>query len=576
MKGKIAFALSAALLIALLSGPGSTGAATGSITHNYGHVTLSGGFTAGHFPHVWDLTACELKLSFTYDATGLVDDFGGSAHAWSEIGLRQLGYGDFNPTWINEGAGVWLATDYDWSANTFDPDPVGAPSLDLDDKLILQKGGGIGENAYNLPSAPSNPWANYAIWFDRDGVDSWQAKMWGAEDGITYNTGGRYQVVITLSATGAAAGKAYMTVNGESQGFYELDWHSGSPDLMPAGMTFSGDMTKMQVFYGLYGYGATHRVSFENITVTGCLAKLRVVIDIKPGSYPNSINLGSNGLVPVAIISAPGFDATQVNPDSVTLAGAGIAVRGKGNKYMSHPEDVNGDGLLDLVIQVETTNLDPTQFQDGFAFLNGTVPISGIPVPFEGYDEINIIPPGGSDPNAICTTIQDGSLLTSDGLPITAGFDRWGYNYQAHLFNGFYCDAYRDAAWCQPYKDIGLMMKWNDAWLSNKDCDGDGLLDRHYGFSSYRGSGAWLTNHQWGGYQSEDGNSCMWNYFVKIIAAPADAELRDGIWYTSGGTEIGPAIWGEFAIIQEVYNDPCEGSHGPQYISPDHPGFGGW
>ena len=43
--------------------------------------------------------------------------------------------------------------------------------------------------------------------------------------------------------------------------------------------------------------------------------------------------------------------------------------------------------------------------------------------------------------------------------------------------------------------------KWNDAWLSNKDCDGDGLLDRHYGLDSYRGSGAWLTNHQSGEYE---------------------------------------------------------------------------
>jgi opacity protein-like surface antigen len=78
-----------------------------------------------------------------------------------------------------------------------------------------------------------------------------------------------------------------------------------------------------------------------------------------------------------------------------------------------------------------------------------------------------------------CTTIQDGTLLTSDGQVITTGYDQWGYNYQAHLFNGYYCDAYRDADWCQPYRDDQLSMKWNDAWLSNKDCDGDGLLDRH-------------------------------------------------------------------------------------------------
>ena len=174
-----------------------------------------------------------------------------------------------------------------------------------------------------------------------------------------------------------------------------------------------------------------------------------------------------------------------------------------------------------------------------------------------------------------CTTIQDGTLLRSDGEPIVVGYDEWGYNYQAHLFNGMYCDSYRDAAWCQPWKDVNLMMKWNDAWLANTDCDDDDLLDRHFGLPSYIGSGAWLTNHQSGEYE-EDGTICKWNYFVKIVAAPADATTVDDVWYNADGVEIGPAIWGAFAIIQQVENDPCAGLHGLQYLSPDHAGFGGW
>lgn len=175
-----------------------------------------------------------------------------------------------------------------------------------------------------------------------------------------------------------------------------------------------------------------------------------------------------------------------------------------------------------------------------------------------------------------CTTIQDGILVASDGTIITVGFDDWGYNYQAHLFNGFYCDAYRNAAWCQDYSDDKLAMKWNDAWLSNRDCDGDGILDRHFGFESYIGSGAWLTNHISGEYEGDDGETCRWNYFVKIVAAPADAAAEGGIWYDADGEEIGPAIWGEFAIIQEVENDPCAGMHGLQFISPVGGGLGGW
>ncbi len=175
-----------------------------------------------------------------------------------------------------------------------------------------------------------------------------------------------------------------------------------------------------------------------------------------------------------------------------------------------------------------------------------------------------------------CTTIQSGTLKASDGSTIEPGFDRWGYNYQARIFEGTYCDAYRGAAWCQPYKDIELRMKWNDAWLSSKDCDGDGKLDRHHGTPTYIGSGAWLTNHMAGEYEGADGAVCKWTYFVKIVAAPEDAYEEDGTWYNVDGTEIGPVIWGSFAILQEVENDPCAGAHGVRYLSPDHAGLGNW
>ena len=187
-----------------------------------------------------------------------------------------------------------------------------------------------------------------------------------------------------------------------------------------------------------------------------------------------------------------------------------------------------------------------------------------------------VVTPVAADDKPACTTIQSGELLASDGSVITTGYDEWGYNYQARIFNGTYCDAYRDAAWCQPYKDDSLSMKWNDAWLSNQDCDGDGQLDRHYGYDSYQGSGAWLTNHMSGEYEGTEGEICRWSYFTKIVAAPADATSDAGVWYAADGTEIGSVIWGDFAIIQEVSNDPCAGAHGVQYVSPDRSGLGNW
>jgi hypothetical protein len=164
-----------------------------------------------------------------------------------------------------------------------------------------------------------------------------------------------------------------------------------------------------------------------------------------------------------------------------------------------------------------------------------------------------------------CTTIKEGTLLASTGEPLVLGYDEFGYNYQAHMFNGRYCDY--DRVEGGDYCDVKLVMKWNDAWLSNKDCDGDGKLDRP---ASYIGSGAWCTNHQWG--YNEDGTK--WVYFVKIVAAPADATVDGGMWYAADGTEIGPVIWGSFAIIQQVLNDKGTGDHGVLYKSPASPGFG--
>jgi len=191
------------------------------------------------------------------------------------------------------------------------------------------------------------------------------------------------------------------------------------------------------------------------------------------------------------------------------------------------------------------------------------------------------------------TRIQDGVLTYSAGhylagQPLKVGFDPYGYNYEAHIFLGFYANVYlgrdgfppyegddaaylaenlgADSKWYWPYRDVWLMMKWNDAWLSNMDRDGDGLLDRYHGYPTYIGSGAWLTNHQKG---EEDGEH--WSYFVKIVAAPADATSTGGVWYAADGTEIGPVIWGAFAIIQEVAS-----GEGATYVSPAGPGFGKW
>lgn len=131
-------------------------------------------------------------------------------------------------------------------------------------------------------------------------------------------------------------------------------------------------------------------------------------------------------------------------------------------------------------------------------------------------------------------------------LGFESGYDEYGYNYQAHMFNGLYSDY--DRVHGGDGEDIHLMMKWSDTWLSNQDRNGDGELDRgdppDYGSSA--ADGAWLTNHMRG----RDENGKKWSYFVKIVyptGGPVD-ENNDGFDDNLNG-EI---IWGAFVVVKEV------------------------
>ena len=72
-------------------------------------------------------------------------------------------------------------------------------------------------------------------------------------------------------------------------------------------------------------------------------------LDIKPGSDPNSINLKSKGVVPVAVLSDDNFDATTIDPDTVEFAGA--------SPLRWAIEDVDGDGDMDMVFHFKTPEL---------------------------------------------------------------------------------------------------------------------------------------------------------------------------------------------------------------------------
>lgn len=98
-------------------------------------------------------------------------------------------------------------------------------------------------------------------------------------------------------------------------------------------------------------------VASSTLPVPRFASVIPVGIDIKPGAFPNTINLKSGGTVQVAILSTPSFDARSVDPLTVTLAGASVKVKGQGDPMIA-VQDVNGDGLPDLVVRV---NIDELQ-----------------------------------------------------------------------------------------------------------------------------------------------------------------------------------------------------------------------
>jgi hypothetical protein len=198
-----------------------------------------------------------------------------------------------------------------------------------------------------------------------------------------------------LNITGGAVGAAWpglMTISvapGAQVTVYGTTFAIDGVSRAPGSVAINGDLT---VDAGLATEFTLPIGCVDDATVTlvvpGSGGPTPVTIDIKPGSDPNPINPGSNGLIPVAILTTADFDAATVDPGTVTLAGAEVAVRGKSEKSMARMEDVDGDGDLDLLLQVDTQS-------DGALWETGPVDLNGFTNDGEaikGTDEVIIVP----------------------------------------------------------------------------------------------------------------------------------------------------------------------------------------
>jgi hypothetical protein len=108
-------------------------------------------------------------------------------------------------------------------------------------------------------------------------------------------------------------------------------------------------------------------------------------LDIKPGSDPNAINPSIDGEIPVAILGSDTFDVADVDAATLAFGPSGAA---PDHSHGPHVEDVNADGLPDLVshFQTEETGIE---FGTLVACLSGET-LDG--KAFSGCDAVRTVP----------------------------------------------------------------------------------------------------------------------------------------------------------------------------------------
>lgn len=135
------------------------------------------------------------------------------------------------------------------------------------------------------------------------------------------------------------------------------------------------------------------------------------------------------------------------------------------------------------------------------------------------------------------------------------GFDEFGYNYQARLFNGPADGVDRildGAVWGDPtYANDHLVMKWSQAWDDARFNGAPWTCD------------AW-ENNEWNG-MFPGGSGETWHYKIVWVGP----ELQSSDCWRPGGY----AVWGEFEVIMD--QGTADGLH-TWFAHANPTGYGGY
>jgi hypothetical protein len=242
---------------------------------------------------------------------------------------------------------------FEWSVNT---DQLGSTGLFLDDfsyELGVDTDASLGTSftTFDNISPSPLPW-DHAIGTNITG------------NGGGTNAGGDIDVYLDLIST-----------NNVAQNSWKYHWFA-----VPFDPTAVGT-------YAIYllakdSGGLVVARSHIQVLVGGAPPAPSPVVDIKPGSEPNSVNPRSKGVIPVAVLGSIDFDATQVDFSTVTFGPDGASPAHDG-----HVEDVDADGLVDMMFHFRTQETGIV-CGDTEATLMG-VTFTG--TSFSGYDTVNTV-----------------------------------------------------------------------------------------------------------------------------------------------------------------------------------------
>ncbi len=253
-----------------------------------------------------------------------------------------------------------------------------------------------------------------------DGSSGFRAHFAGAENGISNTISplnslqGVFLGLMQPDLTPAPAALDF-TNTGNVPG--DVNYTSLSPLLKQVffigdGMTNGGQMQQVvipaeatRLFLGTKdGFDWFNNIGSLDVEVTLIPEPtILALIDIKPGSSPNPVNLKSKGVLPVAIFGTADFDVTEVDistllfGDPLLIDNGGTAV----SPLRSALEDVNDDGFLDLGLKFSTADLveNGALSPDTIEGVLVGLLVDGNSI--EGMDSIRIVPPNGSNANSL-------------------------------------------------------------------------------------------------------------------------------------------------------------------------------